>query len=67
LALLAGQAEFPDETEVNEYKLLELAELFLAHDGRPSELESALHRTAAALLDAGDIAAAWKCLLTYNG
>jgi hypothetical protein len=52
---------------VNEYKLLELAELFLAHDGRPSELEAALHRTAADLLDAGDISAAWKCLLAYNG
>ena len=67
LALLAGQTAFPDETEVNEYKLLELAELFLAHDGRPSELEAALHRTAADLLDAGDISAAWKCLLAYNG
>ena len=67
LALLAGLPAPPDETDVNEFKLLELADLFLTYDGRPAELETALHRAAAAHLDAGDLASAWKCLLAYNG
>ena len=67
LALLAGLPAPPDETDVNEFKLLELADLFLTYDGRPAELETALHRAAAARLDAGDLVSAWKCLLAYNG
>ena len=49
LARLAGIEVLPDETEVNEYKLTELSDLFIAHADQASVLEHELHIAAKAL------------------
>lgn len=66
LAMLAGITAIPDETEVNEYKLTELAELFIELEGHPHDLERRLHMRAAALLEKKDLPGAWKTLLAFN-
>lgn len=66
LAQLAGVTELPNETDVNEYKLLELSEVFLSLEDEPAKLERALHEKARDLIAADDIAGAWKTLLSFN-
>lgn len=66
LAKLAGVESLPDETAVNEYKLLELADLFLTHEDNPTELELALHRAAQEHIKSHDFVSAWKTLLSFN-
>ena len=66
LAMLGGAETMPDETEVNEHKLLELAEVFMDHEDDGTALESALHHMAAELLDKGMVDEAWKTLLAFN-
>ena len=65
--LLNGQEEeIPDETEVNEFKLLELSEIFLSLEDEPAELEVALHRQAQELLKENKLKEAWMTLLAFN-
>jgi len=66
LARLAGIEEIPDETDVNEYKLMELSDLFLSLDGQPKELELALHKRAKFLLEENKLKDAWLTLLSFN-
>jgi hypothetical protein len=66
LAMLAGITAIPDETDVNEYKLTELAELFIELEDHPHDLERRLHERAATLLDKKDLTGAWKTLLAFN-
>lgn len=66
LARLAGIEEIPDETEVNEYKLMELSDLFLYLDKQPNELELALHNRAKNLLIENKLKEAWLTLLSFN-
>lgn len=66
LALLGGSETMPDETEVNEHKLLELSDIFMEHEDDGVRLEEALHRMAAELLDQGMVDEAWKTLLAFN-
>lgn len=66
LARLAGIEEIPDETEVNEYKLMELSDLFLSLDKQPNELELALHNRAKILLIENKLKEAWLTLLSFN-
>ena len=66
LARLAGIEEIPDETEVNEYKLIELSDLFLSLDNQPKELELALHKRAKNLLEENKLKDAWLTLLSFN-
>lgn len=66
LARLAGIEEIPDETEVNEYKLIELSDLFLSLDKQPKELELALHKRAKNLLEENKLKDAWLTLLSFN-
>jgi len=66
LARLAGIEEIPDETDVNEYKLMELSDLFLSLDGQPKELELALHKRAKVLLEENKLKDAWLTLLSFN-
>jgi len=62
-----GNAEIlPNETEVNEFKLMELSELFLQHEDDAEALELALHKKAKEYLDKGQVTEAWKTLLSYN-
>jgi flavin reductase (DIM6/NTAB) family NADH-FMN oxidoreductase RutF len=65
LGFLAGIEEFPNETDVNEYKLLELSELFLSLDNH-QELELALHKRAKVMIEGQNLEEAWKCLLSFN-
>jgi flavin reductase (DIM6/NTAB) family NADH-FMN oxidoreductase RutF len=66
LAQLAGVESLPNETEVNEYKLTELADLFMEYEGRAGELEQQLHLKAKALVAEKKIADAWMTLLAFN-
>jgi len=66
LGQLANRPAMPDETSVNEYKLTELADLFISHDGKRSELRRALHLRAHELLAEGKADEAFKTLLTFN-
>lgn len=66
LGLLAGVEALPDETKVNEYKLLELSEIFLSLAGKAEDLELALHQHAKALLVENKIDEAWLTLLSFN-
>lgn len=66
LAQLAGVESLPDETSVNEFKLLELADVFLEHQDNASELERVLHLMAKLKLGEKDVEGAWKTLLAFN-
>lgn len=66
LGKLGNVEQLPDETSVNEYKLLELSDIFIAHESDPHGLEIALHREAAKLLAENRVEEAWKTLLSYN-
>jgi flavin reductase (DIM6/NTAB) family NADH-FMN oxidoreductase RutF len=66
LARLAGIELLPDETAVNEYKLLELSDIFLQLSGRAIELEETLHVRAKSLLSEHRIQEAWLTLLSFN-
>lgn len=66
LGQLAGIVELPNETDVNEYKLLELSDLFVSLEDTPAELELALHRHAQTLLAEEKLEEAWMTLLSFN-
>jgi len=66
LGHLAGIESLPNETDVNEYKLLELSELFLTLEENPSELEQKLHVRASELLNENKLEEAWMTLLSFN-
>ena len=66
LAQLASVTELPNETDVNEYKLLELSEIFLTLEDEPAKLEATLHERAKQLIAENDITAAWLTLLAFN-
>lgn len=66
LGQLASLRAVPDETAVNEYKLTELADLFLEWEQDRAGLRDALHRKAKELLVADKREEAWKTLLSFN-
>jgi len=66
LAQLAGVESIPNETEVNEYKLTELADVFMEFEGRAAELEVQLHTLAKELLQQKKVVEAWMTLLSFN-
>jgi flavin reductase (DIM6/NTAB) family NADH-FMN oxidoreductase RutF len=66
LGQLGAALRVPDETAVNEYKLTELSDTFIALQDKPQELMIALHRHAQALLAQGLVEEAWKTLLSFN-
>jgi flavin reductase (DIM6/NTAB) family NADH-FMN oxidoreductase RutF len=66
LGQLGNMEILPDETSVNEYKLTELADLFIEFENDQASLEIELHKRAATLLDAGEVQQAWLTLLTFN-
>ena len=66
LGQLANSPTLPDETSVNEYKLTELSDTFIALQGKPAELEAELHLRAQQLLQHGKAEEAWLTLLTFN-
>jgi flavin reductase (DIM6/NTAB) family NADH-FMN oxidoreductase RutF len=66
LGLLAGIEKLPNETDVNEYKLVELNNYFVSLDNEPVQLELALHKHAQELLTEGKLEEAWMTLLAFN-
>jgi len=66
LGQLAGIEELPNETDVNEYKLIELSELFVSLENDAIELEAQLHQKAKALLCENKLEEAWLTLLAFN-
>jgi hypothetical protein len=67
LGKLAGVTSLPDETSVNEYKLTELADIFIEFEDDPSTLERRLHELAHEQLTLGKVNDAWMTLLAFNG
>lgn len=66
LGQLGNIEQLPNETDVNEYKLIDLADLFVELEDEPARLEQTLHERAKALLEEGKVEEAWKTLLTFN-
>lgn len=66
LGQLGSIEVLPDETEVNEYKLTELSELFMEFSNNAQALEKALHARAHALLQEKKLKEAWMTLLAFN-
>lgn len=66
LGKLGGIEELPNETDVNEYKLIELSDIFVSLEDKPAELELELHKMAQKLLKENKLEEAWKTLLTFN-
>ena len=66
LGHLAGIEELPNETDVNEYKLMQLSELFITLEEEPSKLENELHIRAKELLKENKLDEAWLTLLSFN-
>ena len=66
LGQLGNVEALPDETEVNEYKLTELADLFVELEDKATELEIELHKIAKQKLEQGEVMEAWKALLSFN-
>ena len=66
LGQLAGIEVLPNETDVNEYKLIELSELFVSLENNQDELELRLHERAKQLLKENKLEAAWLTLLAFN-
>ncbi len=66
LGKLGAVLTIPDETAVNEYKLTELSDTFIAHKDQPDTLLNTLHRHAQGLLAQGRVEEAWMTLLAFN-
>ena len=66
LGNLAGIEELPNETDVNEYKLVELSDLFVSLENEPVKLEESLHLRAQELLKENKLNEAWLTLLSFN-
>lgn len=66
LGMLGGIEKLPDETEVNDYKLMELSDVFMEYEKDAVKLELELHKKAKELLESENIEDAWKTLLTFN-
>ena len=66
LGQLGNVESLPDETTVNEYRLIELSEIFQELEDHPKELEVRLHEMAKKLLENGNVTDAWKTLLAFN-
>lgn len=66
LGQLGGIEELPNETDVNEYKLIELSDLFVSLEDNQKELEVELHKRAKELLKNNKLQEAWMTLLAFN-
>ena len=51
---------------MNDFKLIELSELFLELEDNANKLEISLHLKAQEFLAKNDLEAAWKTLLSFN-
>ncbi len=63
---LGGIEQLPNETDVNEYKLLTLSELFMQYEDDAVTLELELHKRSKKMLEKNKLEEAWLTLLAYN-
>lgn len=66
LGQLGGIEEIPNETDVNEYKLIELSDIFIELEDKPAQLEIELHKKAKEHLAQNELKDAWMTLLAFN-
>lgn len=66
LGILASVETLPNETQVNEYKLIELSDLFVSLEDNAPKLEKRLHEIAKQLIIENKIEEAWMSLLAFN-
>lgn len=66
LGQLGNIEELPNETEVNEHKLIELSDLFVEHENDARTLEMELHKLAQTQLEENKTKEAWMTLLAFN-
>lgn len=66
LGQLANVEQIPNETDVNDYKLIELSELFIQFEDDAKQLEIKLHEKAKELLNDNRVEEAWLTLLAFN-
>lgn len=66
LGQLGGIEILPDETAVNDFKLIELSELFLEFEDDAIKLEKELYKIARSYLAKENIEDAWKAILSFN-
>jgi len=66
LGQLGNVESIPNETEVNDFKLIELADIFVEFEDDAIALERTLHEKAKQYLKEGKVSEAWKTLLSFN-
>jgi flavin reductase (DIM6/NTAB) family NADH-FMN oxidoreductase RutF len=66
LGKLGGIEELPNETDVNDHKLIELADLFVDLEDKQDKLELELHKLAKQQLADDKLKEAWMTLLAFN-
>lgn len=66
LGILGNVETTPNETDVNEYRLTELSDLFVELEDEPAQLEIELHKKAQAQIAEGLVREAWMTLLSFN-
>lgn len=66
LGMLGNVEELPDETQVNDFKLMELSDIFMKYQNDGKSLESELHKKAQEYLSEAKVEEAWKTLLSFN-
>lgn len=66
LGRLGNVEELPNETDVNDFKLTELSDIFVEFEDNPGELETKLHTRAKKYISSGLITEAWMTLLSFN-
>lgn len=66
LGQLGNIEELPDETDVNEHKLIELSDLFMQYEDDAESLEIELHKLAKTQLEDNKVKEAWMTLLSFN-
>lgn len=66
LGRLGNVEQLPLETDVNDYKLFELSEVFMDYQDNAARLETELHTIAQNHIKNNNIDLAWKTLLAFN-
>lgn len=66
LGQLANVENLPNETDVNDYKLIELSDVFMQYEDDAATLEKQLHLRAQELLKSNKVEEAWLTLLSFN-
>ncbi len=66
LGQLGNVESLPDETAVNEFRLIELSDVFQEFEDNAPKLEVELHKIAKTYLEENKVEAAWKTLLAFN-